>query len=125
MNVSPISQNLSVLTSHSSGVSAGTPAADHGASAAVPTSNASEGAPSASPAVRGEQLQDAVKTVNRFIEPAAGNLEFQIDAQSGRTVMKLVDKETGSVLRQMPSEEMLAIARALDRLSGLVIKLKA
>jgi flagellar protein FlaG len=125
MNVSPISQNLSVLTSHSSGVSASTQAADHVASAPVSPSNASEGTPAASPAVRGEQLQEAVKTVNRFIEPAAGNLEFQIDAQSGRTVMKLIDKETGSVLRQMPSEEMLAIARALDKLSGLVIKLKA
>jgi flagellar protein FlaG len=76
-------------------------------------------------AVSHEQLDSATKAVNKFIEPHASNLEFQMDTQSGRTIMKLIDKETGSVLRQLPSEEMLAIARALDKLKGLVIQEKA
>jgi flagellar protein FlaG len=126
MNISPVGQTLSAapaLAPSAAGLSVGAggapaPAGNNGHALPVGTTAAAGGA-------RDEQLQQAVDSVNKFIEPAARNLEFEIDAQSGRTVMKLVDKETGSVLRQLPTEEMLAIARALDKLSGLVIRLKA
>jgi flagellar protein FlaG len=126
MNVSLVGQSLSTLSPQATGANSSAPAALSGR-APVPASSgqALAGSTATAGAARSEQLQQAVNTVNKFIEPAARNLEFQVDAQSGRTVMRLIDKETGSVLRQMPSEEMLAIARALDKLSGLVIKLKA
>ncbi|HRK56852.1 MAG TPA: flagellar protein FlaG [Burkholderiaceae bacterium] len=38
-------------------------------------------------------------------------LEFNDDL--GRSVFKLIDSTTGEVLRQIPSEEALAVARAL------------
>lgn len=37
----------------------------------------------------------------------------------------MIDRQTKEVLRQMPSEEALAIAHALDKLQGLMIKQKA
>jgi|APDOM4702015023_1054809.scaffolds.fasta_scaffold104206_1 flagellar protein FlaG len=122
MNVSPLSQGISAPASHAAGVNPGAPAVSGGPASAVASSPPIFTAVSAAEP-RNEQLKQAMSAVNKFIEPA-GNIEFQIDEQSGRTVMRLVDKETGSVLRQLPSEEMLALARALDKLSGLVIKLK-
>lgn len=71
------------------------------------------------------QLQQAVKMVNKFIEPVAQDLEFSIDKETGKSVVRVIDTETHQVLRQIPEEEMLAIARALDRLQGLLIKQKA
>jgi flagellar protein FlaG len=70
-------------------------------------------------------LDEAVTAANKHLQGAGSQLEFQIDERSGRTLMKLIDRETGSVIRQLPSEEMLAIARALDKYKGLVIALKA
>jgi flagellar protein FlaG len=40
-------------------------------------------------------------------------------------VVKVVDTETDQVIRQIPSEEMLAIARNIDRLQGLLVKQEA
>jgi flagellar protein FlaG len=49
-------------------------------------------------------------------EAMAGNgceLSFEFDDGAGRVVAKLIDKRSGELLRQVPSEEMLAVARAL------------
>ena len=71
------------------------------------------------------QMEAAVRSVNNFLRQNAEGLEFSIDAESGRTITRLVDKETNTVIRQFPSEEMISIARALDHLQGLLLKQKA
>jgi flagellar protein FlaG len=44
---------------------------------------------------------------------------------SGEAIVRVVDKETNQVVRQIPGQEMLAIRRALDRLQGILIRVKA
>ena len=72
-----------------------------------------------------DQLQEALREIRRVVEPVAQNLQFSIDEESGRTIVKIIDASTKEVVRQMPSEEVLAIAHALDRLKGLLLKQKA
>lgn len=72
-----------------------------------------------------QQLSDAVKAVKEFIQPQAGNLEFTMDEETGDTIIKIVDSSSGELIRQIPSKEMLEIAKALDRLQGLLVKQKA
>jgi len=72
-----------------------------------------------------EQVQEAVREIRRVIEPVAQNLQFSVDDESGRTIVKIVDGSTKEVVRQIPSEEVLAIAHALDRLKGVLLKQKA
>jgi len=50
---------------------------------------------------------------------------FPFDDDTGRTVVKVVDASTDEVIRQIPSEEVLAIAKALDKLQGVLIKQEA
>ncbi len=71
------------------------------------------------------QLEAAVQSANRFFQQIAPALEFSVDQASGRAVTRLVDKVTNMVIRQIPSEEMLSIARTLDHFQGLLLKLKA
>lgn len=70
------------------------------------------------------QVEKAVEDVQRFVETMTNNLQFSIDDDSGRTVVKVVDRQTEEVLRQIPSEEMLDIARALGKLKGLLVEQK-
>lgn len=72
-----------------------------------------------------QQLADAVKAVKDFVQPTAGNLEFTMDEETGDTVIKIVDSSSGELIRQIPSKEMLEIAKALDRLQGLLVRQKA
>lgn len=72
-----------------------------------------------------KELNDAVNTTNRFMQALSRNLQFSVDKDTNTTVVKLVDTQTKDVIRQIPSEEMLSIAKALDKLQGLLIKDKA
>lgn len=66
-----------------------------------------------------------MQAVQKFVQPIANNLEFSIDDDTGKTVVKVMDTATKEVIRQIPSEEILEIARALDRLQGLFLRQKA
>ncbi|MBL8384879.1 MAG: flagellar protein FlaG [Burkholderiales bacterium] len=72
-----------------------------------------------------EQVDKAIQAANRFMQKIATNLKFEKDAESGRLVVRVIDSETKQVLRQMPSEEMLAISRALDGVQGLMLRQRA
>lgn len=79
-------------------------------------------AASSNAALDPEALQSALSDVQSALSVVTNDLRFTIDDDTGRTVVKIVDKETDEVIRQIPSEEMLRIAKALDKLQGLLIK---
>lgn len=80
---------------------------------------------SAATAKNAGELDGAIKTANRFLDALSQNLQFSIDKDTDKTVVKLVDVNTKEVIRQIPSKEMLDLAKALDKLQGLLIKEKA
>ena len=65
------------------------------------------------------------KTVNDFVKPFNSALQFNVDDSTGQTVVKVIDADTKEVIKQIPSEEMLALAKALDQLKGFLVKQKA
>lgn len=77
----------------------------------------------------GQSRIDAAKQIasqiNDYLESASSSLQFMVDKESNRVVIKVVDTQTQEVIRQMPTEEMLAISKSLDRLSGLLIQQEA
>jgi len=60
-------------------------------------------------------------------EPAGArrDLLFRVDEASGRVVIQVVDGESGEVLRQIPPEELLAMARLLRAQPGFVLATEA
>ena len=56
----------------------------------------------------------------RFPAPDA-YLSFEKDEASGKTVLKIIDRESGEVLRQVPPEEMLRVAAIVRRYVGLLV----
>ncbi|HJV73628.1 MAG TPA: flagellar protein FlaG [Noviherbaspirillum sp.] len=71
------------------------------------------------------QLNEAVKQINETLKKMSQNLEFSIDSDVHRTVVKVVDQQTNDVIRQIPTAEALEIAKALDRVQGLLIRQQA
>jgi len=69
-----------------------------------------------------EALDSALESAREKARLAQASLEFSVDDESGRTVVKVLDSQTNEVIRQIPSEEMLAIARNLDRIEGLLLR---
>jgi flagellar protein FlaG len=69
-----------------------------------------------------QALKAAVTAANEALKTISTGVEFAVDSETGTTVVRVVEQQTGTVLRQMPSKEMLDIAQALDRLQGLLIR---
>lgn len=70
-------------------------------------------------------LQRASVAARAALDTVSSNLQFLTDPHSGRTVVQVVDAQTRQVIRQLPSEEALAITRAIDRLQSLLVREKA
>lgn len=94
-----------------------------------PTENAvvtkAQDAPSA------EELGEAVESINQFVNAQMRTLNFSVDENSGRPVVKVIDFETKDVIRQIPGEEVLKMASAIKKLqddlgsaTGLLINSK-
>lgn len=81
--------------------------------------------PNASPP-SAAQVQIAVDSINKVMLQNNANVEFSIDKGTKQTVIKVVESKTGDVIKQFPSEEVMAIAREIDRVQqGLLLKQKA
>lgn len=73
-----------------------------------------------------EQVQQAVEEVRKSLsQAAASNLNFSVDEETGQTIVRVTDVHTGELIRQIPSEEMVELAKALDRMQGMLLRQQA
>ncbi|GAB1370513.1 hypothetical protein MASR1M45_05740 [Candidatus Kapaibacterium sp.] len=61
-----------------------------------------------------ESIDELNKELNSFLEGNKLNAEFKFEKESNQLVMKLIDNETKEVVRQVPPEFMLKIARLIS-----------
>jgi flagellar protein FlaG len=59
-------------------------------------------------------LKKAVDDLNGYIQNVQRNLQFSIDEDSGTMVVKVIDSKSEKVIRQIPNEETLRLARSLS-----------
>ena len=68
------------------------------------------------------EIKNVASTLNRLAQTASAGVSFQHDESTGKTVIKVMDTETGDVIRQIPGEEALALSRAIDAQQGILLK---
>lgn len=79
------------------------------------TSGETRVSPPAANAEDARALDSAVTSLNRYLAERRTDLSFRIDRDTDTIVVSIVDSQTGTVLRQMPSDEALRIAREIER----------
>ncbi|KQQ33415.1 flagellar biosynthesis protein FlaG [Duganella sp. Leaf126] len=100
------------------GADAAPMAAKRSPATSVDTANAVKGSPSL------DEVNRAVSELNQSPQAKSQGLEFSIDSDSKRTVVKVIDQSTKEVLRQIPTPEALEIAKAMEKTStkGVLIQ---
>jgi flagellar protein FlaG len=96
------------------------------ASASVATSRKTDaiGAPKVAPTA--EQLRAMVDEISAKVAQISPQLQFSIDKESGKTIIKVTDRNTNEVVWQFPTDEALQITRELDRFQkGLLLNRQA
>ena len=64
-----------------------------------------------------ESLESAAKAIEGFIAQSPSDLKFMVDQSTGQYYFKIIDSVTHEVIRQVPSEEVLTMARRLQELT--------
>lgn len=71
------------------------------------------------------EVRQAVEDINKSLQSLSQGLEFEIDTESKKMVVKVIDHQTKEVIRQMPTEDALRIAMVLDQVLGKLLSEKA
>lgn len=71
-----------------------------------------------------EKLEKVVQQLQEFMGEMNRSLQFKVDEDSGRNVIKVIDKESGDLVKQYPSEEVLGIVAKLAEATGVLVDFK-
>lgn len=83
---------------------------------------AKQAAPAAPPTA--EAVKAAAAQIDSYLKSTNHELDFRVDSQTGQMIVSVRDRETGDLIRQIPGEEVLRMARALKAGSAALINLK-
>ena len=67
------------------------------------------------------EVREAVDELNLKMDQQVTRVNFDVDKETGRIVVQVKDVETGDLLRQIPSEEMLDFARNATKGVGVTL----
>lgn len=67
-----------------------------------------------------EQTRQSLLEINKVMDALSISVQFQMDPDLNQAIIKVVDQQSGKVIRQFPSEDAMRIAKALDNLKGLL-----
>ncbi|OQX31825.1 MAG: hypothetical protein B0D96_13335 [Candidatus Sedimenticola endophacoides] len=74
-----------------------------------------------------ESLKDLVREANQMLQVARRKLQFSVNEDTGKPVVRLFDAETKELIRQFPPDEILALAKSIEEMmpesvNGFIIK---
>lgn len=70
-------------------------------------------------------LEKALELVNNNLQAWSTGMRFDIDQDAQRVVISIVDSSTGEVLRTVPSDAVLRVAKMIVQLQGSLVNTKA
>ena len=68
-----------------------------------------------------DAAETAMKDIQHFISSQARSVRISKDETSGHMIVQLVDPDTGDVIRTLPSEELLRLARSFEMLGNKMV----
>lgn len=70
-------------------------------------------------------LDQALEDINKSMKAWSTGLQFDIDPELQRVVVSVIDSATGEVLRTVPSDAVMRVARTIAQLQGMAVNTKA
>lgn len=70
------------------------------------------------------EIREAIAAINDAVKKVPTSLDFSVDEASKRFVVQVTDKNTGEVIRKLPGDAVLRIAKQLESMKGIVFDQK-
>lgn len=71
------------------------------------------------------EVTEAVERIRTQVQILQRDLNFSVDDSTGQVVVQVLDGDSGKVVRQIPSEDILRLAERLDEMRSLLFEAKA
>ncbi len=68
-----------------------------------------------------DEIEAIIKEMNEFIRIFNTKVAFELDKETGKMILRIIDVQTNEVIRQIPPEELLRISKRISELLGLII----
>ncbi|MBN2418729.1 MAG: flagellar protein FlaG [Deltaproteobacteria bacterium] len=65
-----------------------------------------------------EKIHRVSELMNDYVRSIQRDIQIKVDNKTGDVVVKVISKEDGKVIREIPPEELLALAAKMEELSG-------
>jgi flagellar protein FlaG len=75
--------------------------------------------------IKPADLEKAVDTLREVFQNVEPRLQFEVDPDLHRVIVKIMNGESGEVIRQIPPKEVLDLARNVQASTGLLLKQQA
>ena len=72
-----------------------------------------------------EVVAKAAEQLQNFVQSMGRNLSFSVDQETGYHVVRVMNPDTNEMIRQLPSEELLRIAKNMSILQNGLVSQKA
>lgn len=69
-----------------------------------------------------KQLEDVFDDFKKKFDYLNKHLKVEIDEELNRPVVRIIDNETNEVVRELPPEEMVQLAKKIDQMVGLLFE---
>jgi len=96
-----------------------------GRAAGAPAATGAGETPAAVEEATPAQIETAVREVNASLVSRSISLQFEIDQETDKVIVKVVDQTNGVVIRQIPTEEVVRIAKVMGKAPGMLVSQQA
>ena len=72
-----------------------------------------------------EVVDQAARRIEDFVKSVGRSLSFSVESGTGHSVLRVVNPNSGEVIRQLPAEETMRIARSIDYLQSVLVNQRA
>ncbi len=72
-----------------------------------------------------ESIEKIAADLQKFVQSMGRDLNFSVDETTGYHVVRVVDQSTGELIRQLPSDELLKLAREFEQLQNVLVSQRA
>ena len=72
------------------------------------------------PAPSAKDVQQSLEDINKVLSGFSISVQFKVDSDYNQLIIKVVDQDSGKVIRQIPTEDVVRMSKAMENLKGLL-----
>lgn len=68
------------------------------------------------------KVKEIIDRLNRMRDLFNRRIHFEVSSDSNDVIVKILDRETGKIIRQIPSPELIKLASRMEEIYGIIFR---